>query len=219
MTRAVFTKFARFVFALALFAQLAPTAARAQLTGADAAAHTQEARAVMDATVREVLAVLRDDARALAQKRAAIEDIALARFDFRTMSRLVLKRDWRKFSEAERAAFVKHFRLYLAATYGHRISSYEQQRVELTGERLEVRGDVTVRTEIRGGEADGVQLDYRLRKQGGTWRIIDVLIEGISLVANFRSQFADVLTRGGPTELLRQLEEKNTAAAAAKTPE
>lgn len=176
-----------------------------------------EARAAIEQTAAEVIAILANRENSLAQKRRAIEALALERFDFETMSKLVLKRDWRKFNPQQRKEFVVAFRSYLAASYGSRIARYRQESVELTGERLEKRGDVSVETVIRGGEADGVAIVYRLRKGrgDGRWRIIDVVIEGISLVANFRAQFADVLSQGGPKELLRRLKQKNAEAAAA----
>ena len=181
---------------------------------ANAAEPTAAARAVMDETVDGVLAILGDDALDTPGKRQAIEAIARERFDFETMAKLVLKRDWKKFSDEQRVAFVDAFRSYLAASYGNRITRYDQEAVDMVGERLEKRGDVTVLTRIAGGEADGVALDYRLRRGEEEWRVIDVVIEGISLVSNFRSQFADVLNEGGPTLLLEKLQEKNAESAA-----
>lgn len=184
----------------------APSAATAEPTA--------EARAVLDATVEAVLAALGDDALSYDEKRGRIEAIALERFDFETMSKLVLKRDWRKFSDAEKTEFVEVFRTYLAASYGSRITRYNQEAIDIAGERLEPRGDVTVLTRIMGGDANGVAIDYRVRNRNGQWRIIDVVVEGISLVSNFRSQFSDVLRQGGPSELLARLHRKNAEAAA-----
>ena len=184
------------------------------LPTASSAEPTAEAREVMDATVAAVLAVLGDDTTSYDEKRAKIEVVALERFDFETMAKLVLKRDWRKFSAAQQAEFVATFRTYLATSYGSRITRYNQEAIEMGGERLEPRGDVTVMTKIQGGEADGVAIDYRVRNRDGRWRIIDVVIEGISLVSNFRAQFSDVLRRGGPAELLARLKQKNAESAA-----
>ncbi len=189
-----------------LFMLLVPAAANAE--------PTSDARQTIDATVAAVLAVLGDDALSYDEKRGKIEAVALERFDFETMSKLVLKRDWRKFSDAQKAEFVEAFRTYLATSYGSRITRYNQEAIEMAGERLEQRGDVTVLTRIKGGSADGVEIDYRVRNREERWRIIDVVIEGISLVSNFRSQFADVLQQGGATELLSRLQQKNAEAAA-----
>jgi len=159
-----------------------------------------------------VIGVLQTEGLDNAQRRQRIEGIALDRFDFRTMSRLVLKRDWSRLSREQQREFVEEFRSYLAHSYGSRLERYEQQTVQVEGERAEPRGDVTVQTRIQGGSVDGAEVDYRLRHRKGRWRIIDVIIEGVSLVSNFRSQFAEVLDRGGPEELLRRLREKNAQA-------
>ena len=90
-----------------------------------------------------------------------------------------------------------------------RIHGHDQEQVEITGTRKEPRGDVTVHTRIVGGEFENAIVDYRLRKKDGKWRIIDVIIEGISMVSNFRDQFKEVLSRGGPDLLLTKLKEKN----------
>lgn len=201
--------------ALALCALWAwPQPARAE-TQADPVA---AARRALDGTIADVLAALGDESLDMPAKRKRIEEIALARFDFRTTAKLVLKRDWRRFDKAQRAEFVKAFREYLAGSYGSRISRYNQEAVDVTGARLEPRGDVTVLTRIRGGEADGVAADYRLRKhrRSGEWLIIDVVIEGISLVANFRSQFAEMISSGGPAKLLARLQQINADRAAGR---
>ena len=78
------------------------------------------------------------------------------------------------------------------------------------GERDEGRGDWSVKTKIlRGGGSADVLVDYRLRQENDAWRIIDVVIERVSLVANFRSQFQEIMSSGGPTKLLEVLREKN----------
>ena len=171
-------------------------------------------RQVIDRTVVEVLAVLADRARLSEERRAELEALARQRFDFGTMSRLVLARNWKRFSKPQQTEFVEVFTRYLANDYGTRLDRYEQEQVEVLGERQEPRGDVTVKTAIVGGENNGALVDYRMREDKGRWKIIDVVIEGISLVANFRDQFRDVIARSGPEGLLEKLREKNEALAA-----
>ena len=177
--------------------------------GAADAGEADGARAVVDRTVADVLTVLNEPGLSTDQRRDRIEAIALDRFDFDTMSRLVLARNWRRFSESQQGEFVEQFREYLSASYGDRIERYDQEKVDVAGDRIEPRGDVTVHTRIIGGQADGVQVDYRLRQRDGAWRVIDVVIEGVSLVSSYRDQFTEVLGNGGPDELLRRLREKN----------
>jgi len=163
--------------------------------------------------VDEVLAILRNGSLDSSERIHRIDAIARKRFDWETMSRLVLRRAWKKFDAGQRQAFLEAFRDYLAANYGHRLDRYDQQDVKILGARVEPRGDVTVKTRIIGGSADDVEMDYRMRERNGEWRVIDVKIEGVSLISNFRAQFSEVLSHGGPDEVLRRLREKTAEMA------
>ena len=160
----------------------------------------------------EVLAVLNDSALSTADQRSRLEKIAHARFDLQTMSRLVLARNWKRFSKPQQEEFVEAFKNFLAHSNGDRVDRYNEEKVEVTGERLEPRGDVTVSTRIVGGDYDAAVIDYRLRRRDGHWRVIDVTVEGISLVFNYRDQFKAVVGRSGPEGLLKRLREKNLPA-------
>jgi len=169
------------------------------------------ARAVVSETVDEVLAVLRDKSVPTEERIRSLEQIVYGRFDLYVMSRLVLARNWKRFSEKQKAEYVEEFKQYLTNSYGSRIERYDQQEVEIIGEREEPRGDVVIQTKILGGEFDGALVDYRLRKQEASWRVIDVVIEGISMVSNYRDQFKSIVSTGGPQLLLEKLREKNAA--------
>jgi phospholipid transport system substrate-binding protein len=172
-----------------------------------------EAQAIVRQTVDQVLEVLAREGLSDDQRRQQIEEIAYQRFDFPTISRLVLSRKWKRFSPEQREEFIEQFKIQLSKNYGSRITRYEQEQVEIRDHRLEKNGDVTVRTRIDGGAADGIEVDYRLRrkdrKSDGPWMVIDVIVEGVSLVSSYRSQFAEVLNHSDPSEVLKQLREKN----------
>ena len=174
-----------------------------------------DARAAMQKTVSDVLAVLGDKSLSLQAKRDRIQAIAYERFDFVTMSKLVLKRDWKKFDAAQQQQFVEQFREHLSARYGESLGKYADEKVEVTSDHPETNGDVSVMTVIRGGKFDGTPVEYRLRHESD-WRVIDVVIENVSLVSSFRTQFADVLEKSGPSGVLKKLEERNATRAAAK---
>ena len=172
-----------------------------------------EAEAIVRKTVDQVLEVLAREGLSDDQRRQQIEEIAYDRFDFVTISRLVLARKWKRFSPEQQQEFIEQFKIQLSKNYGSRITRYEQEQVEIRDHRLEKNGDVTVRTRIDGGAADGIEVDYRLRrkdrKSDGPWMVIDVIVEGVSLVSSYRSQFAEVLNHSDPSEVLKQLREKN----------
>ena len=167
-------------------------------------------RDVVRSLADEVLAVLKDQSLPSAQKRERIEAIADRGVDFTTLSKLVLARNLSRFSPEEQAAFQKEFRRHLSVTYGDSVDSYKNEEVTITGEREEARGDMTVKTKIlRGGGGNDIVVDYRLRQVNGEWKIIDFIVEGVSLVSNFRSQFQDLLSSQTPAQLIALIRDKN----------
>lgn len=174
---------------------------------------------VVDGLASQVVAVLKDAALSSAQKRERIEQIAYGAIDFTTLSKLVLARNYAKFSPEQRSQFEAEFKRHLSMTYGRNIDSYQNEKVQITGERPESRGDVTVISKIlRGSASENISVDYRLRQTDGQWKIIDVIIEGVSLVSNFRSQFQDIVAQGGPQKLLTLLAEKNASGESLQAP-
>jgi len=166
-------------------------------------------REVVASTVDDVLAVLKDAKLTPEARRERIVEIAYERFDFKTMSKLVLAKYWKRFDAEQREEFLKEFKDFLAHRYGDRIDRYEQEKVEIVGERSAKGGDAIIQTRIDRPRAEAILVDYRLRSREGAWLVIDVKIEGISLVSNYRDQFHEVLSRGGPDKLLTQLRERN----------
>jgi phospholipid transport system substrate-binding protein len=187
------------------------------LAGPAIADDAAEAQAVVRKTVDQVLEVLAREGLSDDQRRQQIEEIAYQRFDFVTISKLVLgKKNWARFSPEQQKEFIEQFKIQLSRRYGDRITRYEQEKVEILDSRPERNGDATVRTRIEGGSADGIEMYYRLRnkdrKEKGPWKVIDVIVEGVSLVRSYHAQFKDILRRGSPDDLLKQLREKNTAS-------
>jgi phospholipid transport system substrate-binding protein len=192
----------------------------AALLAAVPARGSDDPKAVVTRVTNSAIEVLRDGSATADAKRQRLEQIVLADTDFDSLARLVLAQSWNKFSASEQTAFIEQFRRHLAMTYGRDIENYRNETVAVQGVRDEPRGDVTVRTKIlRGGGANDIAVDYRLRKRpDGAWKIIDFIIEGVSLVANYRSQFANMLSSGSPADLIRTLEERNARAQPLKAP-
>ena len=195
------------LIAAALFAASALSLAR--LTAATPVRADETPVSVVEQTTSRVIAILADKSTSVEDKKRRVQDVVYAVVDFETLSKLVLARNWNSFSEPQRAEFMSQFREHLSMTYGRNVENYKNEKVTIAGSRQETQGDWTVKTKIlRGGPAD-VLVDYRLRQRDGNWKIIDVIIEGVSLVSNFRSQFQDVLSNGGPDHLIALLRDKN----------
>lgn len=176
---------------------------------------TTAAHGVVTEIIDLVLAELSNEEVEQPAKVKAIELIVFNNFDFRTISRLVLARNYKRFSKDQRRDFEEQFKYYLSRFYGSRLVGYADESVEVRGARLEKRGDVTVTTRVVGGDVDGIEMNYRVRNRNDTWKIIDVTIEGVSTVSNFRSQFREIIRQGGPDELLNMLRQKTSEDAAA----
>ena len=172
----------------------------------------QSPRDVVQSTSDQVLAVLAEKDLSKEARRDKVRTIVLRSVDFETLSRLVLARNWTRFSPAQQQEFMQAFQDHLAATYGRRLDDYRNEKVTIVGDRQEPNGDSTVQTKIlRGGGSNDINVDYRLRQSNGEWKVIDFIVEEVSMVANFRSQFQDIVASGGPEKLLKLLKEKTAA--------
>jgi phospholipid transport system substrate-binding protein len=179
----------------------------ARVPGVEAA---NDPRQVVESLTDPVLDILADEKLSTDEKKQRIEDLVEEYVDFEILSRLVLARNWSKFSPEQQKEFMTEFKKHLSLTYGKNIENYRNERVEVIGDREEARGDHTVKTKVlRGGEDFAV--DYRLRERDGRWKIIDIIVENVSLVANYRAQFQGIVSDGGPEALLKALHEKNAS--------
>lgn len=200
------------VLALLLSASL-----EARAVGEADAAAVETARAAVSGAMAEVLSALSNENLSDAARLEAIKGVAYSNFDFATMSKLVLARSWRSLDADQQREFVKEFRDMLARSYGKRLKRYSDEGVRVVGARAEPRGDVSVETRIVGGNFDGAVVRYRMRLRLGAWKAIDAVVEGISLVSSYRSQFREVLSSNSIAELLERMRKKNALASAEST--
>jgi len=139
-----------------------------------------------------------------------VETMILPLFDFRFMSQSALGRFWRNASEEQRQEVTVEFRELLVRTYASALLDYTDQKVELLPARYPPKATrVTIPTRLQAPGAPPIPMDYRLRLNGDKWLIYDVVIDGVSLVTNYRSQFAAEVRRGGVDGLIRTLASKN----------
>ena len=181
-------------------------------------ATTETPEQFVERTSNEVLSILRDPALGHAAKISKLEKMMDERSDFETISRLVLAVHYRQFSDTQKTEFVTLLHRYLTTTYGQQIDNYGNEEVSVTGGREEARGDYTVQPRLTRKQGAPMNVEYRLRKSGDKWLLIDVIGEGISLVSNLRSQFGEILNAGGPEQLLKVLREKNASGTPANLP-
>jgi len=165
--------------------------------------------------VNEVLKVLRDpalqgDAKEEA-KQEKIEAIADEMFDYVALSRLTLGRNWKKFNSDQKKEFIQLYRSILEKAYMDRILSYTDEEVTFGKETMLSEKKAEVQTHIITKSVE-IPIFYRVYLKDGKWKVYDVIIEGISLVKNYRTQFRDILANNPPEEVLKILRKKTEKA-------
>jgi phospholipid transport system substrate-binding protein len=140
------------------------------------------------------------------RRRAEIRRVADAFFDFTDMARRALGRHWTARTPAEREEFVRLFTDLIAQAYVGKIDRYAGETVAYTGERVD--GDMASVRSVVTSKGAPIPLEYRLHRVNDTWTAYDVLIEDVSLVGTYRSQFDRILRTESFGDLLRRLREK-----------
>jgi phospholipid transport system substrate-binding protein len=167
----------------------------------------------------KVLEILRDPQlkRKEQERRAKVKELIYERFDFSEMARRSLGSEWRRLSPEQQKKFVRLFTSLLEDAYLDKIESYTGEKVQYGKERQD--GDYAeVETKLEDDKTGReVSILYRLRNLNGDWKVYDVVIEDISLVLNYRSQFSRVLARSSVDELLRRMRGKQFNAPSAKS--
>ena len=129
-------------------------------------------------------------------------------FDYTELSKRTLGREWAKFSAAQQTEFVKLFSDLLEKTYADRLLAYSNEKVVFDKENMLNEGQAEVFSNVLTADGKKIPLDYRLVLKDGKWRVYDVIIEGISMVKNYRDQFRDILAKDSPEQVLKMLREK-----------
>jgi len=165
----------------------------------------------MKSTIDEVLTIIRDKelkqpGRA-EERRQRLEQVVGDRFDYEEMSRRSLGASWGNLSDKEKQEFVALFQTLLVNTYADKIESYTGDGVQFLNERNE-KEYAEVRTKVLTGKTE-IPLDYRLLNKGSGWRVYDVVVDGVSLVNNYRGQFSKILRNGSYADLVDQLRKKS----------
>ena len=161
--------------------------------------------------IDRVLKVLDDpemlkDSRA-GERRQAIRKVANDIFDFEEIARRTLARHWQARSAPEQQEFVGLMGNLLEDAYISKIETYSGEKIQFLGDSAE--GDLaTVRTKIVTKQGTEIPVDYRMLGRGGRWLAYDVLVEGVSLVGNYRTQFYRVIQKQSYPELVKTLKAK-----------
>jgi phospholipid transport system substrate-binding protein len=169
------------------------------------------AKDTVEAQINKMLARMQESSfKALSRdaKIDEIEKIIAEVFDFEELSRRTLGRDWKKFTPEQQKEFIGLFQQVLQNVYADRILAYTSEKIEFGKETELKKGRVEVESYIITTDNKKVPLFYRVTDKSGEWKVYDVVIEGISMVKNYRGQFREILKTKKPEDLLQTLREK-----------
>ena len=150
--------------------------------------------------------------------RELVEDIVMPNVDEQVMSRWVVGKHWRKMSKAQKKEFIGLFKDLLIRTYASSLSEYVYYKINFFPfKHKATKKKATVKMEIERTEGPAVPIQFKLRKsKKGDWKVYDVLVDGISLVANYRSTFASIIKKDGVEGVLKKLRSEKTDAEKGK---
>ena len=139
-----------------------------------------------------------------------VEEKIFPNFDFEKIARLVLGRAWRSASDEQKKGFIVEFRTLLLKTYSVALSKYKDQKIEFKPTRMSEADEIViVKSKIIQSGAQPIKVNYALTKSSGKWLVFDIVIEGVSLVTNYRSQFSSEIRKNGMDTLIKKLSKKN----------
>jgi len=129
-------------------------------------------------------------------------------FDFMELSRRTLGREWKKLNAEQQKEFVQLFQELLQGVYADRLLAYSDQKIIFDKETMLKKGRAEVQSFLQTSDGKKIPLFYRLTDKSGSWKVYDVVIEGVSMVKNYRTQFREILSKDSPEKLLQILRDK-----------
>lgn len=169
---------------------------------------------VVKTTVNQALDVLRDKDTPLAQRQDKLRQIVSATFDFTEMAKSALGYHWKQITPAQQQEFTTAFVAFIEDSYLSKISDYKGQQVNFLRATNDGPQYAQVSTDIVQPTGDPIHVNYRLLQNGSTWKIYDVTVDAISIIANYRNQFNRVMNNQGYDVLISDLKKKQAALAA-----
>jgi len=168
---------------------------------------------VVRSTIDEMLRILNDETLKSPAKhksrRHMLEQVVAQRFDYAEMSKRALAANWIPLTNEQRDEFVDLFKSFLSDRYASKIEDYSGEQVEYLGERLDGQY-AEVRTKLHSTKVE-IPMDYRLINKAGKWYAYDIVVDGVSLVKNYRSQFTAIIRSSSYEELLNRLRNRTVA--------
>lgn len=161
-------------------------------------------------TVDEVVRIVADKEmkKNEVKRRQALRKTISSMFDYGEMAKRSLGKHWNVRSAAEKKQFTELFATLLENSYAGKIESYNNEKIIYIKDIVDA-DHAEIKSKVVTANRDEFTLDYRLSRQGDKWMVYDVVIEGVSLVSNYRSQFNKIITANGYDKLVKKLQSKS----------
>ena len=175
-----------------------------------AAAQDTPPDALVKNVTLEVVELISKEKGSRAKVVAVIEEKVLPHFNFTAMTALAMGQNWGKANPEQKKRLTEEFRTLLVRTYASALSAYSEQKFDFRPLRAKSTDtDVTVNVRVLQPGSQPVTLDYSMEKSASGWKVYDVMVGGVSLVANYRTEFANTVRASGIDGLIKDLQTKN----------
>ena len=171
---------------------------------------------VVKATAESVISHIEENRSVLEKNPEKIYDMVnqliIPRFDFVSMSKWVLGKHWKQASEEQRSEFIIQFKELLVRTYARALLEYSGQAIKYFPVEQNPESNLAVvRTELTSKSSAQLPILYRMHQKNEEWKVVDVSVDGVSLVTTYRGSFATQIKKNGFDSLLDQLSKKNAS--------
>jgi phospholipid transport system substrate-binding protein len=173
------------------------TPPRALVLEVSSEAAAKGAEAFIDRLAQDGIGFLSDVSMSDDGRKGEFRKLLNKNFDLNTIARFTLGRNWKSLSDAQRKEYLSSFKRMIVEVYSRRFSDYQGQKLEVRGSRPEGTSDVLVKTAIVPPSGPEVAVDWRVRKSSGEYKVVDVIVEGVSMAVTQRADFSSVIQRGG----------------------
>jgi phospholipid transport system substrate-binding protein len=167
-------------------------------------------------TADEVLSIIRNDPDIITgdmrKLTALVEEKILGHFDFMRMTRLAAGKNWRAASEPQREALTNEFRTLLIRTYAVALAQFQQGTIGYAPLEQRDAHEAVVHTTVTQASGKPIRMDYRMTEDDDGWKVYDILVDGVSLVINYRGQFDSTVEQSGIDGLIEMIAHKNSTA-------
>jgi phospholipid transport system substrate-binding protein len=165
----------------------------------------------VEGVIGKAITVLRIPAEQRVSRESEFRTLLRANFDVPLITRLVVGRHWRRATDAQKVAFAAVFEEHIVKIYTSQLGVYSDETIAIRNIAPRTERDTIVGTEVRRSSDAPLQLDWLVREDGGTYRVIDIAAEGVSMMTTKRSEFSSVIQRDGLDGLIEQLRQLNNA--------